>query len=290
MRAVLLPAVLMACSQPVTSSDAPASAEPDTTPATPQAVCEAEHCASADDHDACMASSCAETPAVVSAGAQTIRFEEHTLFVQLNPTYQPAKVGDTEIPRAAPMYAGVTAVTPSGTEIDLLVHELMPGPQMDAVVFTAELDDRIDHVLVGLWDHKIEPCDVARSGCEDFGFVLDGSLATYPPNVYATGQRQRLLVDDLTIALAWDDSERQAIETAIRTAAEPIVAVYGVTVSVQASTKTSATGAEVRHKHPRDAYIAQQITDALKSSTGIAPVLRYVPDMTSADIEVVSAP
>ena len=201
--------------------------------------------------------------------------------------FEPGRVGDTTIPREAPIFAGVTAVTPSGKEIDLLVHELYPGPEMSGVVFTAELDDRIDHVLVGLWDHKIAPCDVARSGCEEFGFVLDGSLATYPPRVYETGQRQRLLQQDLTVAIQWSEAppdDADAIRALVASAAEPVADVYGVGVDITASPGPKREAIEVRHRHPRDGYVAQRIADTLAAELGVTPRVRHTPDSDLADI------
>ena len=177
-----------------TEAEPPVEPVPEAVVADPAvAQCQEMHCGGVVDVAACMATSCVQTDPTITAGVKTIRFDEHTLFVELTPTYTEGSVGDIDVPRTAPIYVGVTAVTPSGTEIDLLVQEMIPGGEIGSVLFTAELDDLVDHVLVGLWDEKIAPCDVDRGGCKEFGFVLDGSLATYPPNVYETGHRQRLL-------------------------------------------------------------------------------------------------
>ena len=95
--------------------------------------------------------------------------------------------------REEPVYVGVTVITTSGKVVDLLVHTLFPGALSEDLWFTVELSEDPEQVLIGAWSEKIEPCDVDRPGCKEFGFVLDGSLAAFPPGLYDEGMRQRML-------------------------------------------------------------------------------------------------
>lgn len=287
MRRILALVALTACGTPPAETPSEPIAATPAAPPTPAEVCAAEHCATAADAEACAAEHCAHTPLRARAGVKKIRFEEHTLFVGVTPEITPARIGDTVIEHTEPVYVGVTAVTPSGREIDLLVQEVIPGSEQGQVVFTAELDDRIDHVLVGLWGEKIAPCEVARSGCEEFGFVLDESLATYPPDVYVTGQRQRLLTEPLSIAVLAPQIPAQDAQDAISEAASAIVAVYGVPAELHAAADASATSTEVRYRHPRDAFVAERVRKAVSAHLGREPLLRYTPDAPGDDLVVV---
>ncbi|MFT6142728.1 MAG: hypothetical protein ACJAZO_003092 [Myxococcota bacterium] len=258
------------------------------------AHCQEMHCGGVVDVEACLVLSCPQTAPTITAGVKTIRFDEHTLYIELTPTYTAGSIGDVDVPRTAPIYVGVTAVTPSGTEIDLLVQEMIPGGEIGSVVFTAELDDLVDHVLIGLWDEKIAPCDVDRGGCKEFGFVLDGSLATYPPNVYETGHRQRLLQGpvDLQISAArgLDESRVRELREAIEEAAAPVVDVFGAELNISLSQAVDRSGIEVRYAHPRDVYLASQIGNRLQAETGVTPLLRYTPEGGQHALQVTLGP
>lgn len=286
--------LIAACGTPV-AVEPPAAPVPSEPAESAELIaCRDAHCADSGENTECMAASCAQTPGQILAGVKTIRFEDNTLFVELTPQVTPARVGDVAIERTSPIYVGVTAVTTEGQEVDLLVQELVPGTAQGSVVFTAELDETVAHVLVGLWDTKIAPCDVDRSGCKEFGFVLDGSLATYPPGVYETGHRQRLLHEPLGLrisaARSLDARRVRALRQAIEQAAEPVVAVYGVALNAEVSPAVDRAGIEVRHRHPQDIYLAERIAERLRAETGVVPTLRYVPEGARQDLEVTLGP
>ncbi|MFT7518291.1 MAG: hypothetical protein ACI9MC_000422, partial [Kiritimatiellia bacterium] len=91
--------------------------------------------------------------------------------------------------------------TSTGEEIDLAVTTFFPGHFQDPFTLSAEVGPDVQDVLFGVWDRKIEPCDSDRSGCKEFGFLLDGSLATWPPTVYLDGTRQRIPKGELNLLM-----------------------------------------------------------------------------------------
>lgn len=131
------------------------------------------------------------------------------------------------------VHVGVTVITESDAEIDLLVHSLFPAALQESLLFSTELPEAPKHVLIGAWDEKIEPCEVDRPGCKAFGFVLDHSLGSFPRGLYTKGARQRLLPPTVEIATTQADpphAER----------AQDYAAVFGTKVS----TKVVATERE----------------------------------------------
>jgi hypothetical protein len=231
------------------------------------------------------------TPATVDAGLRRIRFDEGTLFVELSPDFEEARVGGEPVPRAEPVYVGVTAVTPDGAEIDLIVQTLFPGALEQPVVFTAELDREVDHVLVGLWDQKIEPCEVDRYGCQAFGFVLDGNLATWPPRVYDTGQRQRLLAGEVPLRVVrgreLEPARAAALGAASREALAGVAGLFGAEVTLSEAEGVTLLESEVRYAHPRDAYAARVIAERLGVELGQIPRVRQLSTGLDVAFEVV---
>jgi len=154
----------------------------------------------------------------------TIRYSEDggALSVEV------ALSGEARETRTDPAFVGVTVVTRSGEEHDLLVHTVFPtdDPEPETLLFSTELSDAPRYVLIGAWDRKIEPCEVDRPGCREFGFVLDGSLASFPEGLYTDGIRQGLLPDDYRIGVRGD---REPVEEA----ATPFAEIFGSTVDVR---------------------------------------------------------
>lgn len=109
--------------------------------------------------------------------------------------------------RTEVVHVGVTVVTEGDVEIDLLVHSLFPAALDESLLFSTSLPEPPKHVLIGAWSQKIEPCAVDRPGCREFGFVLDGSLGSFPKGLYTEGRRQRLLPADLTVATTRESAE-----------------------------------------------------------------------------------
>lgn len=135
--------------------------------------------------------------------------EESTLSIEV------LLEGPSLASRAEVVHVGVTVVTEADRVIDLIVHTLFPGAFDQPLWFSTELPNDVPkHILVGAWGTKIEPCDVARPGCEQFGFVLDDSLASFPPLLYTDGMRQRMVPDGFTIAVKGDAEVIRAVTEA----------------------------------------------------------------------------
>lgn len=136
--------------------------------------------------------------------------------------------GEARATREELAYVGVTVVTESGTEHDLVVHTVFPtdDPEPETMLFSAELPETPKYVLIGAWGKKIEPCEVARPGCQEFGFVLDESLASFPARLYTEGVRQRLLPPDYRIGVKGDRVE-------VSEAAEPFATIFGTSLEVK---------------------------------------------------------
>ena len=176
--------------------------------------------------------------------------------------------GQARAARKEPAWVGVTVVTESGTEHDLVVHTVFPtdDPEPETMLFNAELAEAPKYVLIGAWGHKIEPCQVARPGCRAFGFVLDESLASFPASLYTEGTRQRLLPPTYRIGVRGD---RGTVETA----ALPFAKIFGSTLEVRkARGPRPEPGVWVRSTD--DLAFAMQVADALGLKAGHVPDLR----------------
>jgi hypothetical protein len=156
--------------------------------------------------------------------------------------------------RKEPVHVGVTAVTEAGDEVDLLVHTLFPAAMGESVLFTTSLDSPPKHVLVGAWNERVEPCDSERPGCKEFGFVLDGSIASFPAKLYTEGMRQRMIPDGLAIHVKGADPS--AIETLANRYAKP----FGATVTTEAYTGDEKPG--VWTQRSDDLGLAHHLADA----------------------------
>ncbi|MEZ4318888.1 MAG: hypothetical protein R3F61_15345 [Myxococcota bacterium] len=132
-------------------------------------------------------------------------------------------VGKGVAERKEPVHIGVTVITESDTEVDLLVHTLFPAAMGESVLFATELEENPKHVLVGAWNTRVEPCDSERPGCREFGFVLDGSIASFPALLYTEGMRQRFLPAGFDVQVKGDPKKVAAV-------ADRYAAVFGSTV------------------------------------------------------------
>ncbi|MBT3223180.1 MAG: hypothetical protein HN348_29250, partial [Proteobacteria bacterium] len=164
-------------------------------------ACLEKHCLAADNKVECRARKCAQEDGVWGLVAERILWdgESQTIHIEAHVDYEQQKYGDEEVPRETPVYVGVTLVTPEGREIDLAVQTRFED-DIDAPFFlSAGQDSQIQNVILGLWDRKVEPCESERPGCKEFGFLLDGSLASWPPNIYIDGYRQRIPPAEVTL-------------------------------------------------------------------------------------------
>ena len=176
--------------------------------------------------------------------------------------------GSARATRTEPAWVGVTVVTESGTEHDLVVHTVFPtdDPDPETMLFSAELSEAPRYVLIGAWGDKIEPCEVDRPGCKAFGFVLDDSLASFPPLLYTEGMRQRLLPTNFRIGVRGD-------RTAVEQAASAFADIFGSTVEVRRA-RGPRPGVGVWVQSKDDLAFAHAVADALDLTVGHVPDLR----------------
>lgn len=197
--------------------------------------------------------------------------ESHTLYVQAG-----LEPGAALKDRTEPVYLGVTGVTSDGTEIDLMVNELFPGDLAAPMLFYAELDTDIDTVLIGAWDHKVRPCSVDRYGCKQFGFVLDGPLASWPPGLYTDGTRQRIPPQSFDILVVGSEKSVDKLGAALAKDFLPELAPFGANFALlylqtgaAGSPVSDTSGARVVYKDAHDAYFAKLIAQIASQRFGV---------------------
>jgi hypothetical protein len=192
-------------------ADGPGTPEPALTEGpSPQAKaekCLAETCpatAAAALRTVCLKEKCGLEPETVAVDLQQVKYDGNSLLVKARLAYSPVKGAETTLPRATPIYVGVTAISESGEELDLAVQTLFPDGLDEPVLMASEVGPGVKWLVVGAWNTKIEPCSVDRAGCRNYGFVLDGSLAVWPPGFYDGAGRQRVLAGNLEVARSGD--------------------------------------------------------------------------------------
>lgn len=202
MPALFLWSVLSAC-----SGNDPATPAPEPTP--PEPVVEAPEPVPV-----------AQAPGPLRVVPASIRWDAEAKTLSVEAGLAGGDLGS----RQEVIHVGVTVVTETHEEIDLIVHTLFPGAFDQPLWFSTELPQEPMHVLIGAWSTKVEPCEVERPGCKEFGFVLDDSIAAFPAGLYTEGMRQRFLPEEYTIAVQGD---RRTIEAA----AEGFAAIFASSVS-----------------------------------------------------------
>lgn len=179
-------------------------------------ACLDKHCKNLKDPEVCRKEKCSFTPQSWTLTAERIGYRDETLFVEAAVKHNPGTWGEFPSPRTAPVYVGVTAVTKNAQEIDLAVQTRFEDDLEAPFFLTAEVGPDVEYVIMGLWDHKIEPCDSDRMGCKEFGFLLDGSLATWPPKVYVDGRKQRIPTESFIFRVNASESDFAKVEAAIK--------------------------------------------------------------------------
>lgn len=214
------------------------------------------------DLDACRAGPCKPTPASWAVAPTRIRVADGAVLVEAALTHSHAKFGDVEVARAHDAYVGVTVATEDGREIDLAVQTLNKDALEQPFLFTADVDGTVQDVLIGVWDQKIEPCSVDRSGCKEFGFVLDGSLASWPPNLYVDFKRQRIPPPSVTFLVERTKKPTPAIDAA-RTTLEAALAPFGAALNASSHVPAAPVDKDVlAYGHAHDEVIATQVAAA----------------------------
>ena len=224
------------------------------------------------DAEVCQAEKCAERSPEWGLDAQRVQFEGNTVFVEGRVTHKAGGYGSVDVPRTEPVFVGVTAVTSAGEEIDLAVQTRFQAELSEPFMFSAEVGPDVQDVLFGVWDRKVEPCDVDRHGCRAFGFVLDGSLASWPPGLYTEAVRQRIPPTTLPLQVrnaGMPPAEAATHATTTDAALGKQLERFGSRVDSRPINLAgkSQPGVVVRYGHPHDRYLAGLVATAL----GAAP-------------------
>lgn len=262
-----LAASVAACRSPVASQgpepDAPVKID------RPEglAECLAAQCAGASDLKACEDQKCARTEPAWKVFPTKVRYDGEMMHIDAEVVHQPGTWGPVTDERRAEAYVGCTVVTAEGKEIDLAVTTLFPGEFSRRLSVTADVGAGVQDVLFGVWDKKIEPCDSERTGCQAFGFLLDGNLATYPESMYSTGMRQRILPEQVSVSVmdagAGEDyagGSQRALDELARLI-EPWGSQIGTVRRGVATVASKQTEIQVRHSHDR--YVGTQLLSAI---------------------------
>jgi hypothetical protein len=203
--------------------------------------------------------------------------------------YTPAAYGDVPEPREGDTWLGATVLTDKGEEIDLAVQTVFTDRLGQPFTFSSQVGPGVDVVIIGLWGKKIEPCDSSRSGCQMFGFVLDQSLAAWPPDTYVETppRRQRFLPEDLRVAVVSPEGRpADAVLDVVRDFASQEGERFGAKVRVEpeAGPLSAGAGRVVVHRNAHDGPLASRLALLLAGAGGEVQV-RHAPD-ARADLVV----
>ncbi len=253
-----------------------------------QAACAAS--ASEELFAACRADQCAAREESWVVNPSLLRYDEGVVTMSVQVEHTPGGHGKIDTPRVGDTWLGATVLTSKGEEIDMAVQTVFPDRLDEAFTFSAEVGPDVADVIVGLWGKKIEPCDSTRSGCRIFGFVLDDSLAAWPPATYveAPPRRQRFLPGAMTVQLsaAAMAPERQAALTdAMATVWASETQRFGTNFAVSEPAVLPATEGvttAVVHKHDHDGPLASRVAATLGADVPVRHDPAAVADLVVA--------
>jgi hypothetical protein len=235
--------------------------------------------ATAEQLQTCRAERCAERADAWKLQPTSIRHEGATVFVQARVEHAPGGFGDVVSEREVEAYVGCTVVTSTGAEIDLAVTTIFPDTLDAPVMLASEVGPDVRDVIFGVWDRKIEPCDSDRMGCQEYGFLLDGSLATWPPTVYVDGTRQRIPPPKVAVEIRDGGAgpDFPALRDKVLAALRDELALFGATVdSVQTRIADAhAPKVIVAHGDDHDRLLARKVAAALDASGKAADLTRF---------------
>lgn len=243
------------------------------------ATCFDAACVTAPDAASCFQAACPAPKAVWRIVPERVGWDPQTFdfFVQTHVSYEPGGWGAEGAVRKDPVYVGVTLVTAEGEEIDLAVQTRFPTELEEPFFLATNVGKPVRDVIVGLWDRKIEPCDSTRSGCQAFGFLLDGPLASWPPGYYDDPTwRQRIPPALLTLqplyAGAPADRVKGDVEQA-RSALEAALRPFGTRLVVAPVALAPAAGptrilVSDDHDRPLGRLLAEAVPDAACCEAG----------------------
>ena len=268
--AVLSVLVLVACDG---SEPPPPSYTPDLSGReAPLQQCLQQACLPATDADSfatCEAERCARSEATWAIEPSQIRYDREggILTVDVAVQHTPARYGAVDIPHGEEAWLGVTVLTRAGEDIDLAVQTVFPDQISAPFTFSAEVGGEVRDIIFGLWGKKIEPCEVDRSGCRMFGFVLDESLAAWPLGTYTDSPppRQRIPDAGVTWVVQGAGAAPEVLRAAREKAALPLAAAverFGFPLpepEIRLAAAPRGPMLSVQYRDEHDQSIAQQV-------------------------------
>lgn len=266
-----LPALGLADGTPVSVDGMPAA----------QVECLLDRCQAAGSAElfaACSVESCPTTPECFAVHPRAVRFdaESETLTVHATIEHADGAVRDSLVVRDRPIHVGVTVITSTGEEIDLSVQSLFPGNFDQPVQFAAQVGPDIQDIVFGVWDRKVEPCDSERMGCQQFGFLLDGPLASWPPAFYQDGQKQRITPVTVTLQPVYGGGPPERFINVREAVARQLtreLEAFGSTVTILDTVLADEPGDHMalRHRHPHDGVVTAAMLSNLNPGVGGPP-------------------
>lgn len=255
----LLSLVLIGCDEPqppASPSPIDLSAETETLRQCLQQACP-ESLTDAAALASCRQEVCADRPATWSLSPGPVRYSDGILYVEVAVEHAAAGNGPIEVAHEDEIWLGVTVLTDDGKDIDLAVQTVFPDRLDEPFVFSSEVGEGVRDIIFGLWGERIEPCDVARSGCQMFGFILDQSLAAWPPLTYVESppRRQRILSQPLTVQVINAGAplaQARQLEADALAAAQTEAGRFGVEVTLAPMTLAAAAVSETTTLHAND--------------------------------------
>jgi len=268
--------LLMACSTPPEPAADPASAFADSLPAPQARACFEAACAgTGDDPAGCFASACPERQDGWELVPEKVQWDEAEgiFFLEAHVDYTAGGWGEIDVVRQEPVFIGVTLITPEDEEIDLAIATRFPGAFGERFFISSEVDRPVRDLIVGVWDRKIEPCDHERMGCQLFGFLLDGRLASWPPDFYETKERQRIPPSSYEVLPRSGGASVADLDAATQRAVqglEAMLAPFGSAVKVGAPAVAEAVPerSTLRYSAPHDIALARMVVEHLGGEAG----------------------
>ncbi len=291
---MLLTALLLAaCSTPTEAPAPDADFAASLTTAQAKECFEAA-CADAESADACFEARCPEREAKIALVPQKVRWdqEQGLFFLEAHVDYTPAGWGTVDVTRDEPLFVGVTLITPEGEELDLAIATRFPGNFDEPFFISSDVDKEIQDVIVGVWDRKIEPCESERPGCKEFGFLLDGPLASWPPEFYGRFEAQRVPPEKLTVRALSGGAKASELAEATTKAVEALqaaLAPFGTQVEAGAPGVSPGPAEQslARCQHNHDKPVARIAANALGGEDAGWTCCEHTPTMPAGSIELI---
>lgn len=259
-------------------SDPPLPPPPDLSSLpTVQHDCALRECSTAAELEVCAAERCPMVSESWAVNPLQVRYSRDSgvLFVEVAVEYTAVLVDGAPQPHPSEVWLGVTVLTVSGEDIDLAVQTVFPDQIGEPFTFSADVGGDVQDIIFGLWGERVEPCDIDRSGCRNFGFVLDQSLAAWPVDTYVEQppRRQRILESAPTMLIESAGAPHETLAAARPRADQALQAElerFGLTAApamLGIAPSALPLGLQVVHRDPRDGPLASTLAATLGSSS-----------------------